>query len=187
MRIEPATVTLKSGERVEVRSPEPEEGAVLLEYIRQLTREAPRALNHPPSYWDAFSVADESAFLRSMAEHPHGFLATAWHEGAPIGSAGVHPSHVTFSHHTGEIGMGVLAAWHGRGLARALMEILHREAVRNGVWNLHLRVRTFNAPAIALYEKMGWEKVGTLKEVAAFDDGSLADELLYQWRGKRTS
>jgi RimJ/RimL family protein N-acetyltransferase len=184
MRIEPAAVTLKSGERIEVRSPEPEEGAALLGYIRQLTSEAPRALNHPPSYWDAFSVADETAFLRSMLEHPRGFLATAWHDGKPIGSAGVHPSAVTFSRHTGEIGMGVLAAWHGRGRGRALMEALHRAAVKSGVWNLHLRVRAFNAPAIALYEKMGWDKVGTLKEAASFEDGTLADEHLYQWRGK---
>jgi RimJ/RimL family protein N-acetyltransferase len=53
------------------------------------------------------------------------------------------------------------------------------EAEKIGVWNIRFNVRTFNAAAIALYERLGFERVGLLKSVACID-GKYVDEYIYQ-------
>ncbi len=58
------------------------------------------------------------------------------------------------------------------------------EAERVGVWNLSLRVRTFNTPAIALYEHAGFFRVGTM-QAAALIEGLPEDEHIYQRLGSR--
>jgi RimJ/RimL family protein N-acetyltransferase len=177
-------VTLKSGELVALRTPVAADARAMLHFIRELTHEAWRNLNFPPGHFLAMTDDDEARFLETMAADPRSFLVTAWLDGAPIGNASVHGRPIPFLHHSAELGIGVLAAWHGRGLGRALMEHLLAEAERIGVWNLTLRVRTYNEGAIALYEKLGFRKVGTL--LAAADlGGELADELVYQRLGRR--
>jgi RimJ/RimL family protein N-acetyltransferase len=177
-------VTLKGGERVQLRTPVVDDARAMLSFIRQLTRESWRNLNFPPEHFQAMSVEDEARFLDMMAADPRSVLVTAWLGDEPIGNASVHGRPIPFLRHSAEIGIGVLAAFHGRGLGRKLMEHLLAEAERAGVWNLTLRVRTYNHGAIALYEKLGFARVGTLKQAA--DLGSeLCDEHLYQRLGRR--
>lgn len=67
--------------------------------------------------------------------------------GRMIGNVAVHPD------------------WRGRGIARALMEAAVAEVVeRGGVW-VGLEVRESNAVARGLYERMGFEWVGTAVEL----------------------
>jgi putative acetyltransferase len=81
--------------------------------------------------------------------------------------------------HTGELGIGVLEEARGLGLGRALMDRVLAFGAANGITNVHLRVRTFNEPAIRLYESLGFTRVGTLKAVARLPEGDF-DEHIYQ-------
>ena len=56
-------------------------------------------------------------------------------------------------------GVGVVPAERGRGTGRLLMEALHAEARARGVERVWLEVIVENAPAIALYEILGYEHV----------------------------
>lgn len=51
----------------------------------------------------------------------------------------------------------------GKGIGRALVQGMIDKTVEAGVTTLHLEVRESNASAIALYEKMGFEKIGVRK------------------------
>ena len=51
----------------------------------------------------------------------------------------------------------------GRGLGRAMLSALLEEAKRMGVVTVTLEVRPTNAPAIALYERLGFTVVGKRK------------------------
>lgn len=51
----------------------------------------------------------------------------------------------------------------GRGLSKALMETTIAEAKKRGVTRIVLEVRKSNAPAIGLYEKMGFASLGIRK------------------------
>jgi RimJ/RimL family protein N-acetyltransferase len=179
MLARPTSVTLRSGRRVDLRSPTRSDAAALLAYMRQLTRESSRNLNHPPEHFDAMTVEQEAAFLDGMERHPTSLMVNAWLEGRAIGGAGVHTAPGTFKAHTGEVGLGALAAYHGEGLGRALLEHVIAEATRAGVTHLVLHVRTFNDVAIRLYEKAGFVRVGTLHGAAKLPDG-LHDEHVYE-------
>ncbi len=55
--------------------------------------------------------------------------------------------------------VGVDPKFQGRGLGRGLMDVLLAEADRLG-GPVFLEVRTDNAPAIGLYESLGFERIG---------------------------
>lgn len=151
----------------------------MLSYVRELSQEAWRSLAHPPEVFAALSEADERAFLESVDAHPRNFFVAAFSAGRVIGAANVRVDTATFSQHSGELGLGVLAAYRRQGVARVLMQSLIEAASELGVWNLTLRVRTFNEPAIALYESLGFRRVGVLHGVTALPEGYV-DEYVYQ-------
>lgn len=60
--------------------------------------------------------------------------------------------------HLGNI--GVRPDFRRKGLARAMMDDMQSWAVVRGAKFAHLEVRAGNAPAIALYERLGYRRVG---------------------------
>lgn len=93
-----------------------------------------------------------------------------------VGALGLHAfSSRPRQRHVGAIGMGVHDDWQGRGIGTALM----RAAVDLAdnwlnLSRLQLEVYTDNAPAIRLYERFGFEREGTLRQLA-FRDGRYVD------------
>ena len=61
----------------------------------------------------------------------------------------------------------------GRGVASALMDALHAKARELGAERMMLEVHVANAPAIALYQKYGYEKIAARKNY--YGDGEDAD------------
>ncbi|AKV03228.1 acetyltransferase, GNAT family [Labilithrix luteola] len=179
MKIAPVTAQLRTGETVELRSPVGTDAGPVLTYVRELTRQAYRNLNHPPEYFEAMSVESEAAFLQSSAAHPKNVFIAAYLGREVVGTTNMAVDAGSFSAHCAELGLGVLAAQHSKGLGRLLLQTLIATARDNGVWNMRLRVRTFNEPAIALYESIGFRRVGVLHRVAKLPDG-YADECVYQ-------
>jgi ribosomal-protein-alanine N-acetyltransferase len=60
--------------------------------------------------------------------------------------------------------IGVAPRSQGRGLGRRLLDELTAEATRRGCTQLFLEVRVENAPAIALYERSGFERQGRRRD-----------------------
>jgi len=77
--------------------------------------------------------------------------------------------------HVASIGMAVRNDWQGRGIGTALMEAA-MDLADNwlNLTRLELRVYLDNAPAIALYEKFGFEVEGTHRRLA-FTNGEYVD------------
>lgn len=61
----------------------------------------------------------------------------------------------------------------GRGIACRLIEALHEKAKELGAERVMLEVRVSNAPAIALYQKYGYEKIAMRKNY--YGNGEDAD------------
>ncbi|SCX27344.1 Spermidine N(1)-acetyltransferase [Agrobacterium sp. DSM 25558] len=80
------------------------------------------------------------------------------------------PSHA----HRGNLGMGIIPNYRGRGLGYRLMEAALFEAKQAGLVRIELSVRSDNPQAIGLYEKVGFLKEG-VQNRSVFIDGSFFD------------
>ncbi|HEY9900644.1 MAG TPA: GNAT family N-acetyltransferase [Pantanalinema sp.] len=169
------------GRAIVRRSPVAGDAADLLAFLRQLHRESYRFLNRAADKYDAMSVAEEAEILAQFEAHPTSFMVVAAHEGRIVGHLGVFAEASPFQEHCGRLGMGLLATYQGQGIGKALLRHALQEAERFGLWNMRLYVRTYNEPAIRLYESMGFERVGTLQAIA-WIDGEWVDDHLYQRR-----
>jgi ribosomal protein S18 acetylase RimI-like enzyme len=179
MKIVPAEARLRDGRVVGLRSPEASDVAESLVFMRQLAREAWRMLNHPPAFFDGVTAEQQAALFDAVAAHPRSIMILAFDGARVVGSTSMGAAGASVSPHVGELGLGVLAAYAGLGLGRALTEALVAAAATAGVTNLTLRVRTFNERAIRLYERVGFRRVGTLVGVARLPEGDV-DEYVYQ-------
>lgn len=79
-----------------------------------------------------------------------------------VGWADILPSKAPGTEHWGSLGMGLLPGYRGRGLGERLLRACMEHA-RDHYEAVNLSVYHDNAPAIALYEKVGFETWGCKK------------------------
>lgn len=75
------------------------------------------------------------------------------------------PSHA----HAGNLGMGIIPAYRGRGIGRKLIETTLRAAFDAGIERVELSVHADNDRAIALYEKVGFVREGLARRSVRID------------------
>ncbi len=91
-----------------------------------------------------------------------------------VGWCDIHPRDREGFRHCGTLGIGLLPEYRGMGLGRKLMDEAITRASQAGLLRVELEVYASNAPAIALYEKLGFEREG-LKKRGRFIDGAYDD------------
>ncbi|MEA3375732.1 MAG: GNAT family N-acetyltransferase [Chloroflexota bacterium] len=123
------------------------------------------------------SFPSAEGWRKRLAEPTEGLYSlVASVDDETVGTLGLH----TFPNrarrrHVGQIGMAVRDDWHGRGIGTALMEAAIDMADNwLNLARLELTVFLDNAPAIGLYEKLGFTTEGTLANYA-FRDGEYVD------------
>lgn len=97
------------------------------------------------------------------------------------GAAGfVQVSDIHRKNRFGALGIAVAQEARGRGLGARVLAAAETAAVTElGLRKLILQVRADNAPAIALYDRAGWQRAGLLR--AHYDDGiALHDVLVFE-------
>ena len=106
----------------------------------------------------SFKEAWPAEMLACELAHPRALLLVA-----SDGEAEPPAGYAAFRHAAGEAELLRLAVVPGerrRGIARALVAAGLERLVREGVQVCFLEVRMDNAPAIALYERMGFARIG---------------------------
>lgn len=78
--------------------------------------------------------------------------------------------------HRGALGMGIVAAYRGRGLGRKLIDATVAQARKAGFVRIELLVHSDNARAIALYDKVGFVREGVQRD-AIYIDGEYRDAI----------
>lgn len=80
--------------------------------------------------------------------------------------------------HTGELGMSVKKKYWRHGIGQAMLQALIDWAKGTGIIRkMNLRVTTYNTAGIALYEKMGFKRVGVITRDMMID-GEFVDTIL---------
>lgn len=120
--------------------------------------------------------SDPLAFARDFEEeaqkHPIDYIKSllerilffAEREGKLIGFCGMGQFSGNRKKHLADVGpLYVDSAYRGKGIGKQLMIAVEEEAKRKGVKKLKLSVNVKQKDAVAFYKKMGFRKVGTLK------------------------
>ena len=152
----------------------------------------PIAPEHIPGFWHALDiVARERNYLASTEAPPiestRQFVMNniavrnpqlvALDEGEVVGWCDVCRDHWPVHAHCGTLGMGLLPAYRGKGLGRRLMEAALAAAHEEGFVRVELTAHADNLRAIALYEKLGFQREGVKRDSVCFD-GRFVDSLI---------
>ena len=94
-----------------------------------------------------------------------------------VGFALIMPSQMFGLGHSAELAMGVHRDFRRRGIGRRLMDGVIEKAWQSGLERIELIVWSDNRPAIDLYEKLGFQHEGVLRNFR-FLDGKYTDAVM---------
>lgn len=157
----PTTRHTRDGAALTIREAEPDDAAALLRHVHAFSGETDFVTFGPGDF--TLTEAQERDFLERCRRADNQLYLLALLGGAIVGTLHFGGGDRPRTRHTGELGMGVRGAHRGRGIGGALLDCLidwgraHAEVVK-----LNLRVRVDNAAAIALYERRGFVREGTI-------------------------
>lgn len=151
----------------------------MLEHLRISHAESYRNMNQSATFWNSFAVADEEKILADFENAKGKFMIAAFFADRIVGGLGFMGQMAEFTKQNGTIGMSIQNEFSNSGLGTEMMKYMLALAKQFGFHRVDLSVRTYNTGGIALYEKMGFERIGLLKE-ASFIDGEYVNEYSYQ-------
>ena len=127
---------------------------------------------------DEFTVTEEQQArgIEEMSRSESGVVFVCEEDNELIGAIAGNRGIARRTRHSLYVVIGVLQAWGGRGVGRALLEALEGWARSRGLHRLELTVDVDNRRAIALYEKCGFEREG-VKRHSRRIEGRYSDEL----------
>ena len=140
-----------------VRAAEPTDAAALVALAEEVVAE-PEGWLISDGRWRG--VADERRYLRTLRRHPHAAVFVAEGRNGIVGRLSVARDTHPASYHVADLGLMVAAGHRREGIGSALLDQAVAWARQAGVRKLELHVFPHNEPAIALYERFGFEREG---------------------------
>ncbi|MEM9884221.1 MAG: GNAT family protein [Planctomycetota bacterium] len=185
--LEPVEHTLHDGTTVNLRTPTPDDAETVLGYLDAVRRESDGIMFAPED--DLPTLDWERDWIRQRRENPHNCMVGAWSGGVLVGLANLGGgAGLSRGRHRGDLGISLRRSWWGRGLGRALMDVLLGFARDDGAIHVvRLGVYAYNRRAIALYERCGFVREGVRRWSVRFADGTYGDEVVMsRWVGPGT-
>ena len=134
------------------------DAGAILEYLKKIGKETDNLSFGAEGL--PFSAEDEAAYISNLENSTDGILLVAKSDGKIIGDASLNRYPRRMSHR-GELGVSVLKEYWNRGVGRRLIKGILDFARENSFEIIDLEVRSDNKGAIHLYEKFGFQKIGT--------------------------
>lgn len=160
-----------------IRSATPDDAAALLDFLRTAAARTEHIASQPDEF--PATVEQERTILAERAADPAALYLVALAGGVVVGCMGFSHAPKRRLAHTGELGLIVGEAWRGRGVGRALMNVLIEWARGSAtIEKLCLSVFSTNVVGIALYESLGFEREGQRRRQVRFAPGRYADEIM---------
>jgi RimJ/RimL family protein N-acetyltransferase len=124
------------------------------------------------------SVGDERRYIRALQRYADAALLVAESGEELVGRLSITRDPHPASAHVADLGLMVAASHRRRGIGSKLMQGAEQWARSAAVTKLELHVFPHNAAAIALYEKLGYEREGFRKRHYKRPDARFVDAIL---------
>ena len=162
MIIPETAVTLKDGTKVILRSPQPRDAAQLNEYLRLTSGETHYMVRYPEECDQTLGAAQKR--LQAMEDHERSFMLAAFLDGELVGGCSVmaYNGHIK-TRHRSSLGISIKKKAWGLGLGKLLIEKALEQAKENGFTQVELGVFADNLRAAALYESLGFQEWGRMR------------------------
>lgn len=183
MYIKLKSVKLKNGQNITLRSPDMFDAEQLLNHMRLTSAETEFMSSYPEEI--TVSVEAQSKFLQMIENDPDNFMLAAYIDGRMVGNAGITRVRDNFKYrHWANFGISLQEEVCGLGLGMLMLQEILEIVKQTAFEQLELTVFGDNARAIALYEKVGFVKVGSMPRAYRLKDGSYHDEVQMVYRLK---
>ena len=165
--------TLADGRALEIRPAKPSDAPALIAYVEEVCAESDNLTFGPGEF--GMTLSQEMEFLRGIAAADNQVYLLGFVGGKMAAALNFAGGKRPRTRHSGEFGISVRREFWGLGAGAAMIDALVAWARSGGiVRKIGLRVRTDNARAIALYERKGFVREGTLRAELAVG-GALYD------------
>lgn len=161
---------------ITIEKASPADAAVLLAFMKQTGGETDNLSFGSEGL--PFTVEDEAAFIAQLENSPDDIMLVAKDQGNIIGTASLSrlPRRMR---HRGDFAVAVANAYWNKGIGSQLLCRIIAFAKENGFDIIDLQVRSDNSPAIHLYEKFGFQKIGTHPGFFKIDNHYIDFDIMY--------
>ncbi|MDW3647031.1 MAG: GNAT family N-acetyltransferase [Bacteroidia bacterium] len=167
------SISLSSGEIVEIREARKSDAASLITYVNQVGGESDFLTFGGGEF--SKTVEEEEAIIENHRRALNRIFLIAEIEGEIAGILNVNAGAKARMQHIGTFGITVQKKYWGYGIGSLLMKAMIDWAKANPIIRkINLEVLTDNPSAIALYKKFGFEIEGTIRR-SLFLDGKFSD------------
>ncbi len=166
----------KAGRPFTVRTAQPGDAAVLLDYIRSVAAETEFFIIEPDEFPD--SVDKEREWVTNHLDHPGQIALMAEASGQVIGSLSFESGPYRRISHRGTLGIAVVNQWRRQGVGTALLRASIDWATANPLIDkICLDVFATNTNAIRLYKKLGFVEEGRRPREVKLGSGAYLDTI----------
>jgi RimJ/RimL family protein N-acetyltransferase len=117
------------------------------------------------------SASEERRYLKAIRRHAYAVVLVAEEDDRIVGRLSIGRETHPASEHVADVGLMVADGYRRRGIGRALMENAEAWARSVGVRKIELHVFPHNEAALALYDRLGYRRVGVRRGHFRRSDG----------------
>ncbi len=164
----------KLGRTVILRNARPEDSAALIEYLKTTSAETPYLIREPEEI--TITEEQENQFIKAKIDTERELMLVAFIDGKHIGNCSLMSiaQYKRYSHRC-DVAIALYKEYCGYGIGKAMLQTVLDVAKSIGYEQAELEVMAENKDAIAMYEKLGFEKFGTFPDNMKYADGSYMD------------
>ena len=176
MYFEPKTIILKDGRSCLLRSPDLEDVEEMLAFLRQTAAETHFLMREPEDVTD--TIDSERLFIQRVLVSDNQLMIVALVDGRLAGNCGLTLKTYSKVKHRCEIGIGLLKEFWGLGIGSVLFEEMFSAAKAHGCRQIELKVIEGNQRGLAMYQKTGFQTIGTIPNAIHLKDGTYLKEYI---------
>ena len=164
----------KIGRTVILRNARTEDSADLIKYLRTTSAETPYLIREPEEI--TITEEKEKQFIQAKIDAERELMLVAFIDGKHIGNCSLMSiaPYKRYSHRC-DVAIALYKEYCGCGIGKAMLQTVLDVAKSVGYEQAELEVMAENKDAIAMYEKLGFEKFGTFPDNMKYADGSYMD------------